>query len=64
MPRFRDRVGVRDRWAIVAYVRALQLSQNAVLGDLTTEERAKLESKPAPVESTPDAPSSAPGGAR
>lgn len=64
MPRFRDRIGVRDRWAIVAYVRALQLSQNAVPGDLTAEERAKLDAKPSQVESTPDAPSSAPGGAR
>jgi hypothetical protein len=25
-----DRVSVEDRWAIVAYIRALQLSQNAV----------------------------------
>lgn len=29
-----DRVKVEDRWAIVAYVRALQLSQNATLADV------------------------------
>lgn len=29
MPRYGDRVAPADRWAIVAYVRALQLSQNA-----------------------------------
>ena len=32
-----------DRWAIVAYVRALQLSQNATLNDVPSDERSKLE---------------------
>jgi len=32
----------RDRWAIVAYVRALQLSRNAKLADLPAELREKL----------------------
>lgn len=36
----------RDRWAIVAYVRALQLSQRAAASDLTPEQRAKLGGKP------------------
>ena len=36
------RVRPRDRWAIVAYIRALQLSQHATLADLSAEERAKL----------------------
>ena|ERR1051325_4051689 len=36
-----------DRWKIVGYVRALQLSQNAALKDLPPEERIRLEtSKP------------------
>jgi len=33
---------VRDRWAIAAYIRALQLSQNATLADVPPEERAAL----------------------
>lgn len=33
----------RDRWAIVAYVRALQLSRNARVGDLPAELREKLD---------------------
>jgi len=32
----------RDRWAVIAYIRALQLSQNVSAGDLTTELRGKL----------------------
>lgn len=35
-------IAVRDRWAIVAYVRALQLSQNATIDDVPTEQRAAL----------------------
>ena len=34
MSDFSDRVSPRDRWAIVAYIRALQLSQHAALGKL------------------------------
>jgi hypothetical protein len=34
----------RDRWAIVAYVRALQLSRNARVADLPAEAREKLNS--------------------
>jgi mono/diheme cytochrome c family protein len=43
-----DRIRPRDRWAIVAYLRALQLSQHAELSDLSAEERAHLavETKP------------------
>ena len=38
-----DRVSVRDRWAITAYVRALQLSQNAALEEVPADRRAILE---------------------
>ena len=34
MSDFSDRINPRDRWAIVAYIRALQLSQHAALGKL------------------------------
>ena len=37
-----DRVQPRDRWAIVAYVRALQLSQHATLDDMPPDEQARL----------------------
>ena len=38
----RDRVRPRDRWAIVAYIRALQLSQHAALDDVPPEEQTRL----------------------
>jgi mono/diheme cytochrome c family protein len=37
---------VRDRWAVVAYVQALQLSQSASLDQVPPEERARLEAMP------------------
>lgn len=37
------RVKPKDRWAIAAYVRALQLSQNVAVADLTPKERADLQ---------------------
>lgn len=36
------RVPPADRWAIVAYIRALQLSQNAVVAELPEEQRMQL----------------------
>jgi mono/diheme cytochrome c family protein len=44
MPSYSEQIPVRDRWAIVAYVRALQMSQRAPLADLSPEAKAKLES--------------------
>lgn len=42
-----DRIQVLDRWAIIAYLRALQKSQGgATLADVPPEERAKLEAAP------------------
>jgi mono/diheme cytochrome c family protein len=42
MPAYGAHIAPRDRWAIVAYVRALQLSQNATLDDVPADERAAL----------------------
>lgn len=39
---YADRVTVNDRWAIVAYLRALQLSQNATLEDVPASQRQQL----------------------
>ena len=37
MPPYKTMVPVRDRWAIIAYVRALQLSQNATMADVPAD---------------------------
>jgi len=42
MPSYGSQIPVDDRWAIVGYVRALQLSGHAKASVLTAEERAKL----------------------
>ena len=36
------RVSPEDRWAIVAYIRALQLSQHATIDDVPASERQQL----------------------
>jgi mono/diheme cytochrome c family protein len=42
---FASRVAPADRWAIVAYIRALQLSQNAALDDVPAQERQRLQAQ-------------------
>ena len=42
MPDYAAQVNPRDRWAIVAYIRALQLSQNATISDVPAADRAQL----------------------
>jgi mono/diheme cytochrome c family protein len=39
---FADRIGPQDRWAVVAYVRALQRSQHAGIDDVPQSERRVL----------------------
>jgi mono/diheme cytochrome c family protein len=46
MPSYAAQVPVRDRWAIVAYVKALQVSQHASVDDLPADLRQQLESQP------------------
>jgi hypothetical protein len=63
MPDYAAQVSPQDRWAIVAYIRALQLSQHASVGDLTPQEKGRLdrgETGPVPDGHTPEghAPSS------
>jgi mono/diheme cytochrome c family protein len=43
MPSYANELTVEDRWAVVAYVRALQLSQHATLDQLPPEARQRLE---------------------
>lgn len=45
MASYSNRVEPADRWAIVAYIRALQLSQNAVLDDAPADQREELNSR-------------------
>ena len=42
MPDYAAQIPPRDRWAIVAYIRALQLSQHAALSDAPAEARSQL----------------------
>ncbi len=49
MPSYGFQIPLRDRWAIIAYVRALQLSQNATIDDVPATKRDSLGSAtPAP----------------
>ena len=50
MPGYAGQIKTRDRWAIVAYVRALQLSQDASLDLVPAGERAAVEKMQAAVE--------------
>lgn len=45
MPSYASQVNVQDRWAIAAYVRALQLSQSGSVMDVPPSELAKLEAE-------------------
>lgn len=46
MPDYDDQIAVRDRWAIVAYIRALEASRSATLADVPADRRAALENTP------------------
>jgi hypothetical protein len=39
---YADRISPRDRWAIVAYIRVLQLSQNSTIDDVPANQRSQL----------------------
>lgn len=43
MPEYAPEIKAEDRWAIVAYVRALQLSGRATLADVPPSERDKIQ---------------------
>jgi hypothetical protein len=48
MPKYGPMIPPADRWAIIAYVRALQISQHATVADLPPGELAKLDQPAAP----------------
>jgi mono/diheme cytochrome c family protein len=42
MPDYSNQINVNDRWAIVAYIKALQLSRNATAADVPPEAKSQL----------------------
>ena len=62
MMAYGDKVTVKDRWAIIAYIRALQKSQYARLEDVPEDQRAALENEgktenpPSPQQPVPEQP--------
>ena len=53
---YASRIEPADRWAIVAYIRALQLSQNARLDDVPPEKRSELTASTSTSTSTDSTP--------
>jgi len=43
MPDYAAQIKAEDRWAIVAYIRALQLSEHAVLADVPAADRSRIQ---------------------
>ena len=43
MPSYAAQIPAADRWAIAAYIRTLQLSQNAVIDDVPEDQRGGLQ---------------------
>jgi mono/diheme cytochrome c family protein len=52
MPDYQAQIPVGDRWAIVAYVKALQLSMYAPIDDVPAADRGKIGETPVPVVQT------------
>jgi mono/diheme cytochrome c family protein len=55
MPDYASQIPVNDRWAVAAYIRALQLSQNATVNDVPADRRGDLD-KPAAAQQPQQAP--------
>ncbi len=53
MPSYASRVQPDDRWRIIAYIRALQLSESASLNDVPADQRQNLPVEP-PVRMSPN----------
>ncbi len=63
MPDYRAQIPVEDRWRIVAYVKALQLSHSATTADVPAAELEKLKAG-APAAAAPGGSGSGSGGSR
>lgn len=53
MQGYAEQIPVRDRWLIVAYVRALQLSQHATMAEVPANLQGTLDNPPAKKAATP-----------
>lgn len=53
MPSYAAQVPIDDRWAIAAYIRALQLSQHATLAEVPDDQRQALVNGAAPAAAAP-----------
>lgn len=58
MPDYAAQVAVPDRWAIVAYLRVLQLSENARVEDVPEDDRAQLAASSVAASPAPPSPAS------
>lgn len=54
MPDYAAQIHPADRWAIAAYIRVLQLSQNAAASDLPAADQEKLKAPPTAIEIPPN----------
>jgi hypothetical protein len=43
MPSYSAQISAADRWAIIAYIRALQFSQNAGIEAVPAEQRRQID---------------------
>jgi len=50
MPDYSAQISPHDRWTIVSYIRALQLSQRATVADVPADQRGQLQTPRAPTE--------------
>jgi mono/diheme cytochrome c family protein len=48
MPSYASRIQPDDRWRIIAYIRALQLSESASVNDVPADQRQNLQVEPPP----------------
>ena len=64
MPSYASRVEPDDRWRIVAYIRALQLSESAKITDVPEAQRQQLPVEPPPSGISPSVAAPAQPGAR
>ena len=46
MPSYAEQIPAEDRWKIIAYIRAMQLSRSLKMEDLTEQERGKVTNGP------------------
>ena len=64
MPSYASRLQPDDRWRIIAYIRALQLSESASINDVPQDQRGKMPVEPPPSGIAPSVPSPAQQGNR